>query len=115
MQKLKKPGLLSRIGSTLGYLQTHVRRTLILLESYWKLLTTAALIFLFLLLFATLSGCSQKVVRPTLPSQADPRPMPPFHGTTFRDALIHIPELREWGTQCEADKAVIREAYSDER
>lgn len=114
MQKLKRPGLSSRIVGTLARLQTPVRKTLTLLESYWKPLTTAALIFLFLLLCASLCACSPKVVRPTLPAQADPRPMPPFNGTTFREALIHIPELREWGTQCEADKTAIREAFSDD-
>ena len=114
MQKLKRPGLSSRIASTLARLQPPVRKTLTLLESYWKPLTTAALIFLFLLLCASLCACGTKVVRPTLPAQADPRPMPPFNGTTFREALIHIPELREWGTSCEADKEVIRQVFGDE-
>lgn len=114
MQKLKKPDLLSRIESTLQHLQQPVRGTLIWLESYWKPLTTAALIFLFLLLFATLSGCQPAIVRPTLPAQAEPRPMPQFHAKTFREALIHIPELREWGTQCEADKEAIRQVFRNE-
>lgn len=114
MQKLKKPGLLSRIVGTLVRLQPPVRRMLILLETFRWPLTTAALMFLFLLLLATLSGCQPKVVRPTLPAQAEPRPMPEFKGRTYRDALIHIPELREWGTSCEADKEVIRQVFGDE-
>lgn len=114
MQKLKRPGLSSRIVGTLVRLQQPVRRMLTLLEIYRWPLTTAALMFFFLLILATLSGCQAQVVRPTLPAQAEPRPMPEFKGRTYRDALIHIPELREWGTACEADKTAIREAFSDD-
>ena len=114
MQKLKKPGLLSRIESTLQPLLLRVSHTLTPLGGLRRVLTTGALIVGCLLILALLLGCHPRIVRPTLPAQADPRPMPQFLGTTFREALIHIPELREWGNACEADKTAIREAFSNE-
>lgn len=114
MQKLKRPDLSSRIESTLQSLLRPVTGTLRSLPSFGPIPKMAVCLGLCLLIFLMLSGCQPKVVRPELPAQADPRPMPSFKGTTYRDALIHIPELREWGTACEADKAVIRRMYGDE-
>jgi hypothetical protein len=114
MQKLKRPDLSSRIESTLRSLLRPVVGSLKQLAVSGKVLKMAALIVIILMICVATSGCQPRTVRPSLPAQADPRPMPKFRGTTYRDALVHIPELREWGTACEADKAVIREMFSNE-
>lgn len=114
MQKLKRPALSSRIESTLQSLLKPVAGTLKSLSVSGRTLKMAALAVTCLLLFVMLSGCQPKAVRPDLPAQADPRPMPQFNGKTYQDALIYIPEVQEWGTSCEADKEAIRRIYSDE-
>ncbi len=114
MQKLKRPALSKRLGSLLSSLQSHGNRLIERLGLWPPFLMTIASAVACLLLLSTLSGCQPRVVRPSLPQQADPRPLPEFKGKTYRDALLHIPELRESFLACEADKAAIRKAMSDE-
>jgi hypothetical protein len=112
MQKLKRPDLSSRIGSILGSLQGFVSNRLLPVRLWPKSLTTIALVGICLLVLLMCSGCHP--VRPELPHQADPRPLPPFSGKTYRDALQYIPELRESFLACEADKRTIRKVMEGE-
>lgn len=66
-------------------------------------------------LLLTLTGCAQKTVRPSLPAQADARPLPKWKGKTYRDLILYIGELRESCMASEADKAAIRETFANER
>lgn len=75
-------------------------------------LMTAALMLFFLLV---LSACSTtKTAKPTLPAEAQPRTAPKWHGKTYRDAMKYVAELKEYGRQCEADKAAIRYVFKEE-
>lgn len=114
MQKLKKPGPWKRLASLRsGSPQPDSRLTDRL--GFWPLsLMMIASVVGFLLVLSMLSGCQARVVKPSLPQQADPRPLPEFKGETYRDALLYIPELRESFLSCEADKEAIRKAMSDE-
>lgn len=114
MQKLKEPDLLSRIGSILGSLQGFVSNRLLPVRLWPKFPMMIALAVTCLLLLLMCSGCQPRTVRPELPHQADPRPLPPFNGKTYRDALQYIPELREAFLACEADKRTIRKVMEGE-
>lgn len=113
MQKLKRKPLLTPLADTVKSLLGSVRnlRQALLPSPPW--LTMVALIVLLILALSVLSGCT-RVVRPTLPPEADPRPMPQWNGKTNRQVFGYIPVLREWGKSCEADKAVIRKVYGHE-
>lgn len=115
MQRLKRPGKLRPLANMLDSLLENVRELLDRLPQLRTVLTMAALIVACLLTLSMLSGCSQRVktVRPPLPAQADPRQMPQFHGETYRDAILYIIEVREWGLTCEADKRAIRQLWAD--
>lgn len=77
----------------------------------------AASIVLCLLLLLTLSGCAPqtKTVRPPLPSQAQPRLVPDFTGSTHRDVLMYAIELREGWLSCESEKGVWRHMHERQR
>lgn len=113
MQKLKRIGLFKRIESRIGDLLKPLTQITVRLSPSRGLLLTIALIVLSLMTFLLLSGCAV-AAKPRLPAQLDPRPMPQFKGKTTRDALMHIPELRQWGASCEADKEAVRKVYGDE-
>lgn len=63
------------------------------------------------LLVVMLCACSPRVVRPSLPPQAEPQQVPQFEGKTYRDVLLYVIELREACYASEADKAAIRYVY----
>lgn len=109
MQKLKRPDLSQRVGNILGSLKSYVGNLLPLAKPWPRSLTMIACLVLFLLVLSMCSGCQPRVIRPDLPPQADPRPLPPFNGKTYRDALHYIPEIRESFLSCEQDKRTIRE------
>lgn len=112
MQKLKRTPLTQQLNDTLRILVQRVgtlRSELGLSFAWWMM---AALTVLCLLILSMLSGCTTtRVVRPPLPAQAQPRPLPPFDGRTYRDVVQYVIEVREWGMACEADKAAIRYVY----
>lgn len=111
MQRLKRLPLLKRLESTLGNLLKPVKGLLETLPPFGKP-AWIALMLLTVLILAMCSGCTPaKTVRPSLPPQADPREMPAYDGQTFRDAILYLIEVREWGMQCEADKSAIRQVY----
>ena len=112
MQNLKKESLTKQLGWLLDNLLSPVKRLTERLAPSRTFLTMIALVVLSLLVLSMLSGCA--TASRSVPPQLDPRPMPPFNGQTYRDALIHIPELREWGMSCEADKAASRKALTDD-
>ena len=114
MQKLKKSGPSKRIESLLSASRMRANRLTDRLGFLPLSLMTIVSLAGFLLVLSMLSGCQPRTVRPSLPQQADPRPLPEFKGKTYRDALMYIPELRESFMACEADKEVIRKAMSDE-
>ena len=114
MQKLKKKPLLQRVENTVENLLASANKPLALLAVLPKPLVTIVLIALCLLFFSLLCGCSPRMVKPTLPPQAEPREMPVFAGKTNRDTVLYAIEVREWGLSCEADKAAIRKVYGHE-
>lgn len=114
MQKLKKPERLRQLVLLVESLPLLALRLTERFGISPRSLTMIASAVIFLVLLSTLSGCAPRVVKPSLPAQADPRPMPKFKGKTYRDALMHIPELREAFLSCEADKLAIRKALTDE-
>ncbi len=105
--------LLKRASDTLKSLLAPVK----------KLLDTSPLSPIFLMMAVSilfclllLSGCSTtKTVKPTLPAEAQPRSAPKFHGKTYRDAMKYVAELKEYGRQCEADKAAIRYVFKEQK
>ncbi len=111
MQRLKKLPLLKQLESTLKSLPALGNKLLRALPRFPDPLTTVALIALTLLILVTCSGCAPRTVRPSLPPQADPRPMPLYDGKTYRDAFGYLIEVREWGMSCESDKAAIRDVF----
>lgn len=112
MQKLKRKPLLQRLGSTLANLLKPVSNLLTVRVKLPKHLMTAALIGLCLLGFFLLSGCTPaKTIKPPLPPQADPRPLPRFTGSTYRELILWSIDVRESFLSCEADKAAIRRMY----
>lgn len=113
MQKLKRPELSRQLDWLLGNLLLPVKQLTERLVRLPRFLTMTALVVLFLLGFSMLSGCASPANR-SLPAQLDPRPMPPFKGRTYRDAMFYVPELQEWGMSCEADKEATRKALSDD-
>lgn len=117
MQKLKRIPLLQRLESTLKSLPRLGSKLLLRLPRLPDPLTTVVLIASCLLLLALCSGCVTKTVRtplPPLPSQADPRPLPRFTGSTYRDSILWSIEVRESFMSCEADKSVLRKVYGRE-
>lgn len=114
MQRRKDSGLLRQAGSLLNNLLRPVLKLPQRLGLSRPSLTTIACLVLCLLVLLMLCGCQPKLVKPTLPQQADPRELPQFHGKTYRDALQHIPELREAFMACESDKSAIRRMWADE-
>lgn len=113
MQKLKRIPLSQRLANTLKTLPKLGGKLLLKLPRLPDPLTTVVLIASTLLILAMCSGCSPRMVKPTLPPQADSRQMPLYDGKTYRDAILYLIEVREWGTQCEADKAAIRRVYGE--
>lgn len=113
MQRLKRLGLTKQLEWLTSGLLKPLTQISVRLAPSRALLVTIALIVLCLLMFLLLSGCANQPSR-SLPAQAEPRPMPQFKGRTHRDALMHIPELRQWGMSCEADKEAIRRALGDD-
>lgn len=111
MQKLKRKPLLPPLADTLRNLLGSEKGLLGTLTPFGKPAMTAALIVFFLILFLALSGCSPRMVRPTLPPQADAREIPAFQGQTYRDVILYVIELREVAQQSEADKAAIRAVF----
>lgn len=112
MRKLKRTPLTQQLNNTLRILMQRVATLKNALEPSFAWLMMAALIALSLVIFSMLSGCTTtRVVRPPLPAQAQPRPLPPFDGRTYRDVVQYVIEVREWGMACEADKAAIRYVY----
>lgn len=111
MQKLKRIPLLQRLESTLRSLPKLGSKLLARLPRLPDPVMTVALIATTLVILAMCSGCSPRVVKPSLPAQADARPMPVYEGRTYRDAILYLIEVREWGMSCEADKAAIRRVY----
>lgn len=111
MQKLKKLPLLTQLGNTTKSLLGSVKPLLGRLNLSSRPLMMAALIVGFLILCFVLCGCSPRMVRPSLPPQADPRPVPEFEGRTYRDVLLYVVELRESCQASEADKAAIRDVF----
>ena len=114
MQKLKRRPLLQRLGDTLENLRQRALLPLWRLGISPRLVMTAALIGLFLMGCLALSGCAPRTVRPTLPPQADPRPVPQFQGKTYRDVILYVIELKESCQASEADKAAIRRVYAND-
>ncbi len=113
MQKLKRLGLLKRAELTLSNWLLRADKPLALLAVLPKPLVTIVLIALCLLFFVLLSGCSPRTVKPSLPPQADQRPIPDFEGQTYRDVILYVIELREGFQSCEADKTTIRSLFGD--
>lgn len=112
MQKLKRKTWRMRLGNILETSRQSLQMLGVTPRELRPLLRTAALIVLFLLIFSALSGCTTvKTVKPPMPPQAQARPLPPFHGQTYRDAILYLIEVREWGMSCEADKSAIRRMY----
>lgn len=114
MQKLKRKPLLPRLVSTLRNLLQPVQSLLDRIPLSLSPPMTAALIVLCLIVLLGIWGCAPRTVRPSLPPQADARPIPDFQGRTYRDALLYLIDVREGFMQCEADKAVIRKVYGHE-
>lgn len=110
MQRTKLLDSLKPLGSTLASLLRPVGKLLRLPKMLPRSLMTAALIATFLVICFCLSACNPKIVRPSLPPQADPRPVPAFNGRTYRDVILYVIELRESCQASEADKAAIRRA-----
>lgn len=115
MQKLKRLPLLRRLGNTVKNLLDSVDKRVARLGSWRHFLVMAAWTLFCLGLLLTLLGCAPqtRIVRPPLPPQAEPRPMPQFTGSTYRDSILWGIEVREWGLSCEADKGVIRRVYGE--
>lgn len=114
MQKLKRKPLTEQLSDTLKNLLQPVKSLLKPLDLSPRWLTMGVLIGCCLLLLVMCSGCTPRTIRPPLPPQAEPRPMPQFTGQTFRDSILWSIEVREWGMSCEADKGAIREVYRNE-
>lgn len=110
MQKLKRKPWLQPLADTLLSLLSPARGLLATLPPFGRP-AAIALTVITVLLLVMCCGCAPRTVRPSLPPQADARPMPAYDGQTFRDAVLYLIEVREWGLACEADKHVIREVY----
>ena len=114
MQKLKRKPSLPPLADTLRNLLGSERGLLGILSPFGRPLVIASIILMVLTLAMCCAGCAPRTVRPSLPPQADARDMPAYDGQTFRDAILYLIEVREWGMSCEADKAVIRQVYGHE-
>lgn len=110
MPKTRRKPLQRRLGDMLDSLLNRASRLAASLPRLPDPVTTVALIVGLLLMCWALSGCSPRVqtVKPVLPPQAEARPMPAFTGDTYRDAILYLIEVREWGMACEYDKDAIR-------
>ena len=113
MQKLKRSPLLQRLDSTLKNLSKRADKLLDRLPLSNNSLKTIAWIVACLLALSMLSGCAPRTVKPTLPSQIDPRPIPDFEGQTYRDVILYVIDMREGFQSCEADKNAIRGLFGD--
>lgn len=116
MQKLKRRPLLTPLVDTLQRLLGFERGLLGILSPFGKPLVIALIVTMVLTLAMCSVACvpQTKTVRPSLPPQAEARDMPAYDGQTFRDSILYLIEVREWGMQCEADKSVIRKVYGHE-
>lgn len=113
MQRLKRLPLLKRLASSAQNLIGSVSNRLENLQPFGKLATIVWIAVLILLLIV-LCGCSPRTVKPSLPAQAQAREMPTYDGQTYRDAILYLIEVREWGMSCESDKAAIRSVFKNE-
>lgn len=111
MQRLKRKPLSQLLGATLSSLRKPVQGLLGRLRLLALNPTTVVLIALILLASLIFSGCTPRTIKPSLPPQADPRPVPPYNGQTYRDVILYVIELRESALNCEADKAAVRAVF----
>lgn len=110
MPRLKLRNLLKPRNGRRDNLLTRIGALLKGLLSLPKWLMTAVSIGIILLILALLLGCAKRVVkvRPLLPPQSAPRPIPSYQGQTYRDVIQHAIDLRRVAEACEIDKGVWR-------
>ncbi len=115
MQKLKRQPFSRQVESMLQQLERIVGKLLLRLDpspGWMKTLVWISILALALSL-CSVTACTPQMVRPQLPAQADPRPVPLFEGRTHRDVIYYVIELRETLQNCEADKQSIRSLFGD--
>lgn len=111
MQKLKRKPIVERLLVIVQNLPSIVDKLKQVTRSLTPFQLKIACVAICLIGLLMLFGCSAPQRR-TLPPEAAQRPEPPLYGRSGVDALKGINLYREWGSACEADKAVIRAMFA---